>query len=722
MSQGRSRPPLVAERRSQARPRRTAAAAPASGRGGRRRAAPRPRSGNFLVRAVRGLVSFVWRVVWGTLWRLTAGVALVLLTVTLYFYSTLPDLDELLDGRARGSVTMQDADGQIFARRGESFAIITADEISRYLHDAIIATEDRRFYWHFGISPRGMAGAIQSNLAAGRGPFSGAGGSTITQQVAKLLCLGREFDVEDWASEAEFEADCRQGSIWRKIQEVPYALALELRFSKADILTIYLNRAFLGAGARGFEAASQLYFSRSAREVGPAEGAMLAGLLIAPSRLAPTRNLQAAQTRANVVIGLMQREGFLAEYEAAEARQFPATLTAAARDRTGGWFADWVMLTAPSWLTRDTTEDVIVQTTLDMRLQLAAEEAVSHVFSERVREGSVAEAAVVVMSADGAVRAMVGGRNYVTAGFNRATQARRQTGSAFKPFVYALAMDLGYRPFDLVEDEPLTMSIPGSGSWSPRNFTNDFRGMMTIAEAFARSTNIPAVRISEAMDRAEVRRAANAFGLRSELAEGPALALGASESTLIDLTAAYSGILNGGQAVSPYGFTSLTLSGEREPLMGIAGGMGERVISEEAAGYLTWMMTQVLDAPYGTGRRARLSDGRPAAGKTGTTQEARDAWFVGFTADYVVGVWMGNDDNSPLRGVTGGGLPAEIWRETMERIHQGTPIRPLPLVEPRQPQLETAPRAPEPAAPLPQQQPRGGLGDAIRDTLEGIFR
>lgn len=716
MTDSRNRRPLVADRRAPARPAQSdRAAAPARRRGRQPR---QPGSGNWLVRAVTGLVGFVVRLVWGVLWRATAAVALVLGAATLYFYAQLPDYSALLDGRARGSVTMVDADGQTFAWRGETFGgYITAAQVSPHLRNAIVATEDRRFWWHFGVSPRGIAGAIRSNLAEGRGPFSGAGGSTITQQVAKLLCLGREYDPAIWPTEAEYEADCRRGTVWRKIQELPFAFALELRFTKEEILTIYINRAFLGAGARGFEAAAQRYFGRSATEVGPAEAAMLAGLLVAPSYYAPTRNLERAQQRANVVIGLMDEQGYLTPSELSEARRFPATLSSVAERQPGGWFADWVMQSGPAWLTRETTEDVTVQTTLDQRIQRAAEEALAHVYATRVREGSVAEAAIVVMSADGAVRGMVGGRRYVTAGFNRATQARRQTGSAFKPFVYALAMDMGYRPLDMVEDTPLTITIRGSGPWRPRNFTNDFRGMMTIAEAFARSTNIPAVRISEAMGRAEVRRAANAFGLHSELAEGPALALGTSEATLLEMTAAYAGILNGGRAVRPYGFTSLTLQGEREPLMGIGGGMGDRVISEEAAGYLTWMMAQVIDAPYGTGRRAALSGGRPAAGKTGTTQEARDAWFVGFTADYVVGVWMGNDDNSPLTGVTGGGLPAEIWRETMERIHAGTPIRPLPMRVPEPPRLE--PPAP---APVPQGQPGGSLGDAILDVLGGILR
>ncbi|MCC5986297.1 MAG: transglycosylase domain-containing protein [Pararhodobacter sp.] len=717
---GNRRPPLVAERRAPAQPARAGRGGARSGRGNA--AGGKPRRGNFITRAIGGLLRFFLRLIWGTLWRLSAAVVLILAVATFYFYMTLPDLADQLDARARGSVTMIDADGQVFAWRGESFGgVITTETVSPYLRDAIIATEDRRFWWHFGVSPRGVAGAVRANLAAGRGPFSGAGGSTITQQVAKLLCLGRPYDPAEWASEAAYEADCRRGTVWRKLQELPYAFALELRYSKSEILTIYMNRAFLGAGARGFEAAAQRYFGRSAAEVGPAEAAMLAGLLVAPSLYAPTRNLRRAQERANVVIALMERDGYLSEVEVAEARAYPATLSQSAEARAGGFFADWVMQTGPSWLTRETTEDVIVQTTLDQRLQHAAEEALAHVFETRVRADSEAEAAIVVMSADGAVRAMVGGRRYVPGGFNRATQARRQTGSAFKPFVYALAMELGYEPWDMVEDAPLTLNIPGSGPWTPRNYSGEFRGMMNIGEAFARSQNIPAVRISEAMGREDVRLAANAFGIESDLADGPALALGSSESTLLEMTAAYAGILNGGSSVRPYGFTALTLTGESEPLMGIGGGIVQRVISEEAARRLTWMMSQVIEAPYGTGRRARLPDGRQAAGKTGTTQAARDAWFIGFTADYVVGVWMGNDDNSPLMGVTGGGLPAEIWRETMTRIHEGMEMRPLPMIEPQPPALEppSDSYAPPPGTSRPA--PGPGLGDAIRDLIGGIL-
>ncbi|MDX5350921.1 MAG: glycosyl transferase, partial [Paracoccaceae bacterium] len=321
------------------------------------------------------------------------------------------------------------------------------------------------------------------------------------------------------------------------------------------------------------------------------------------------------------------------------------------------------------------TEDVIIRTTLDQRIQNSAEEALEQVVSSRLKSGSKAQVAIVVMSADGAVRAMVGGRNVPNAGdFNRATQALRQTGSTFKPFIYAVAMDLGYSPLDYVEDTPLCIYTAGSGDWCPQNYDKEFKGTITLTQALAESRNIPAVRVSEAVGRDLVKQVATDFGLAQNFADGPALALGVSESTLIDMTGAFAGILNGGSAVVPYGLQALKLKGMNEPLFGAGGGIGERVISEQAARALTYMMREVLDS--GTGRRARLDD-RPAAGKTGTTQSARDAWFVGFTADYVVGVWMGYDDNSPLSGVTGGGLPAEIWHEVMVRINEGVPAKPL---------------------------------------------
>ncbi|NPD16579.1 penicillin-binding protein [Xinfangfangia sp. D13-10-4-6] len=690
---GGGRTPLVADRRYP--PRAPAAAAGGrtggggSGGGGGGRGKPpqkpapkrQPKPKRSAARRkhgfVLGTILFFWRMIWGVLWRVTAVGVLIVGSAVAYFYSQLPPLDALLDGRARGSVTMLDRDGKTFAWRGEMFGgQITTENVSPHLVNAIVATEDKRFYWHLGVSPRGIASAIRINLAEGRGAFQGNGGSTITQQVAKLLCLGVPYDPNEWKSEAAYEADCRGGGIKRKLKEVPYAIAMELKYSKKDVLAIYMNRAYLGAGARGFEAAAQRYFGKSAADVTPAEAAMLAGLLQAPSTLAPTSNLQRSQNRANVVVGLMEEQGYLTKAQADEARANPATPTEAARQRSGGYFADWVMETTPDYLARDTTEDVVIETTLDQDLQRKAEEALKRVFDTKVKEGSTAQAAIVVMSSDGAVRAMVGGRAIPRAGdFNRATQALRQTGSAFKPFVYAVALDLGYSPLDYVDDSPYTINVPGSGPYSPKNYDNKFKGMITLVQALKESRNIPAVKISEMVGRDLVKQVASEFGVASKMADGPALALGASESTLIEMTGAYAGILNGGSSVTPYGLRALKLRGENEELFGQGGGIGERVISETAAHALIYMMTEVINS--GTGSRARLPD-REAAGKTGTTNSARDAWFVGFTSDFVVGVWLGYDDNRPLTGVTGGGLPAEIWREVMVSINQGVPPMPLP--------------------------------------------
>jgi penicillin-binding protein 1A len=710
-SKGGKRPPLVADRRYPAAGSQQEAAAKASKPAAKaqpqraRRAARPARRGSWPMRLIAGLVRFVWRLVWGIGWRVGAVFTLILGLAVAYFYAQLPPLDAMVDARTKGSVTLLDKDGKVFAWRGETFGgTITADTVSPFLKNAIVATEDKRFYRHFGVSPRGIASAISINLREGRSPFDGNGGSTITQQVAKLLCLGVPYDAATWKTEADYEADCRQGGIWRKIKEVPYALALEVKYSKNDILTIYFNRAYLGAGARGFEAAAQRYFGKSANEVNPAEAALLAGLLKAPSYYAPTANLKRSQERAAVILGLMHDQGYLTDAQYADAKAHPAELSKAARAKAGRYFADWVMETGPAFLTSDTTEDVIVRTTLDQRLQKAAEDALAYVFDTKVKGGSKAQAAIVVMSADGAVRAMVGGRETQVAGaFNRATQALRQTGSTFKPFVYAAALDMGYTMNSIVEDAPICLDVPGSGKWCPDNYEPGYRGPITLTEALENSLNTATVRVSQAAGLDAVRKVASDFGFASKLADGPAVALGVSESTLIEMTGAYAGILNGGSSVKPYGLVELRVQGDDSALMGQEGGIGERVISETADRELIYMMSRVIEE--GTGRRAKL-DGRQAAGKTGTTQAARDAWFIGFTADYVVGVWMGNDDNTPLTGVTGGGLPAEIWHEVMTRVEDGLPPKPLPMITPD----EVAPPAyPAPGYPGQTYDAGGGL-------------
>ena len=692
------------------------------GKSTRRRPARKQRVGVFsrIGGFIGGLVRGFFRLIWAFTWRISLIMAVIVGGAVAYFYSTLPDYEALLDGRARGSVTLLDRNGEVFAWRGDQFGgVVTAQTVSPHLKNAIIATEDKRFYRHFGVSPRGVASAVRINLREGRGPLQGHGGSTITQQTAKLLCLGEPYDPSSGQTEAQYEAQCREGSIRRKIKEAIFAMAMEARYTKDEILTIYMNRAFLGAGARGFEAASQRYFAKPASDVTPAEGAMLAGLLVAPSRYAPTNNLGRAQDRARVIVGLMEDQGYLTASQATNARNAPAHLSAAAAARAGGYFADWVMNTLPDYLGSNTTEDVVIRTTLDPQIQRAAEEAMQFIFQEKVRPGSKAQSAIVVMSADGAVRAMVGGRETRVAGvFNRASQARRQTGSAFKPFVYATALELGYSPLDTVTDEPYCLNIVGSGQWCPQNYSRKHYGEVTLTRALRDSLNIPAVKVSEVVGRELVRQVASDFGIQSDLAAGPALALGASESTLIEMTGAYAGILNGGSSVTPYGLTELRLIDESDPLIGQAGGIGERVIREDAARQLTWMMEKVISE--GTGRRAALSD-RQAAGKTGTSQSARDAWFVGFTADYVTGVWMGYDDNSPLTGVTGSGLPAEIWHETMTRVHEGLPVRPLPMTEPQRPKTARNTSGRRTGASGQGPSGNGGLGAAIDGFLRGIF-
>ncbi|MEM6387832.1 MAG: PBP1A family penicillin-binding protein [Pseudomonadota bacterium] len=695
------RPPLVAEKRSPAKPAKK-----------RVSKARKPRAKAKSRNPLTWLFGTIFRLIWGIGWRVGLLGAFVVSAAVLYFAATMPPASELLDGRARGSVTLLDRDGQVYAWRGEQFGgQITAETVSPHLKNAVIATEDKRFYRHIGLSPRGIASAVRINLREGRGPLSGHGGSTITQQTAKLLCLGVPFDSDGALSEAEYEADCRRTTLARKIKEALYAIAMEVRYSKDEILTIYLNRAYLGAGARGFEAASQRYFGISANELLPSEAAMLAGLLVAPTRYAPTANLQRSQDRANLILGLMADQGYLSAQDEAVAKANPAVLSEAAEARAGGYFADWVMDQGPGFLTESTTEDVLVRTTFDQGIQTAAEEALQFVFDTKVKPGSKAQAAIVVMSADGAVRAMVGGRKFrgVAGQFNRAIQAKRQTGSAFKPFVYAAALDLGFSPNTTVNDEPTCWDVPGTGEWCPRNYTNDFRGTVTLTDALARSLNIPAVKVFDRVGREAVVNIATDFGIESDLAVGPALALGTSEATLLEMTAAYAGILNGGSSVLPYGLFELKLKGEDQPLMEQEGGIGERVIAPEAAQQLVYMMSQVIER--GTSTRAQLPGGRPAAGKSGTTQAARDAWFIGFTADYVAGVWIGYDDNTPLSGVTGGGLPAEIWKETMSLIHADLPVRPLPMKVPDG----------EVAAPRGQQQRPSGADNAVERVILNVL-
>ena len=637
---------------------------------------------SFLIRLLRKISSLILKVIWSFFWRISFILFLGMSIAVSYYYLDLKEFDSLLDERSRGSVTLQNNAGEFFAWRGDNFSEnLTSNNISPHLKNAVLATEDRRFYAHFGISPRGIASAVYINLKEGRGPLSGHGGSTITQQTAKLVCLGKKFRQSEWESEKAYEASCRKSTVWRKLKEALYALSLEFKFSKDEILTIYINRVFLGAGARGFEAAAQRYFAKSAKIVDPSEAAMLAGLLKAPTRYAPTNNLKRAQERADLIIGLMESQKFLSKSEAKFARENPAVLSKIAQSRAGGYFADWVMASLPKYLTYETTEDVVITTTFDPILQNTAEMAVRRVFKNQVSRYSKAQAAVIIMSPNGAVRAMVGGREESGTGlFNRATQALRQTGSSFKPIVYAAALEAGYSPNDIVNDEQITINLPGSNSWIPKNYSNTFSGEVTLTKAFSESLNIPAVKISEAVGRTSVSELGKKFGLFSDPTNGPAIALGTSEATLLDLVGAYATILNNGTKVEPFGWEKLQLKkNKNEILMGKSERPNMRVINQETALDLIFMMSEVTK--NGTGKRAKFPDWE-IAGKTGTSQSARDAWFIGFSKYYIAGVWIGYDNNTPLQGVTGGGLPADIWRNIMEEIHSD--LTPTSLVANRQ--------------------------------------
>ncbi|MCY4541075.1 MAG: transglycosylase domain-containing protein [Rhodobacteraceae bacterium] len=672
--------------------------------------------GRALVRCRQAAISVlrvIWLVIWHIGWRL-AAVSMLLLAGSVFFaYQKLPPAPELADIRSNSTVTFLDRNGQAFAWRGERIgAPVSPDDVSPHLIDAIVSVEDRSYFSHFGISPRGIAGAVLINLREGRGALDGHGGSTITQQVAKLICFAEPYDPELWPTEFAYERECRRTSLWRKVKEIPFALAMELKFTKDEILTIYLNRAYLGGGATGFETASFRYFGKPAAELSVAEAAMLAGLLAAPTYYSPTKDLERSQQRSKTVIDLMETRGHLRPAQAQHAREEPAVIASQALDQGGSHFVDWVLSTIPDVMISNLNRDFVVQTTFDRRVQDAVDEAVESVLDELVRPGSGVQAAVVVMSRDGAVLAMLGGTKATVGGqFNRAVEARRQPGSLFKPFVYAAAMESGRTYRDIVVDQPITVKAQGYRRWSPRNYEDRYYGRVSLTTALAKSLNSVAVRLSEETGRDRVRSVARGLGIKSKLAAGPAVALGASEANLLEMTGAYAGILNWGVPARPHGIRELRLAGETQPLISGLSKPDPRAISGKTAQQLIFMLHNVVT--NGTGRRAQL-EGWQVAGKTGTSQEARDAWFIGFTANHVAGVWMGYDDNTPLTNVTGSGLPAEIWKRAMARINSDVDPVPLPMPNFAGPQVAT----PSPPTPTeaPQQEPAN-----ILESLLDIF-
>jgi len=560
----------------------------------------------------------------------------------------LPDVSRLNDIHRQPSITLLADDGTVIASYGDLYGEnVKVSDLPPYLPHAVIATEDRRFYRHFGLDPLGLLRAAYVNL---RYWHLTQGGSTITQQLAKNVFLTPARTVR------------------RKGQEMLLALWLERNFTKDQILTLYLNRVYFGAGAYGVDAAARKFFGKPATQVTPYEAAMLAGLLRAPSQFNPVTDRAAADARARLVLQNMVDADFLTAKEAdaiTQGKQMSTTYATAGQ--SGRHFADWVLDQVSSYV-GFVDRDLVVSTTLDPHMQKIAEAQLAQILDGDGAKRNAGQAALVSLSPDGAVRAMVGGHDYANSQFNRATQALRQPGSAFKAFVYLAGLEHGLTPDAHFYDAPLRI-----GKWQPDNFENKYYGDVTLREAFARSLNSVAVQVSERVGRANVIEAARRLGITADLTTGPSIALGSSGVSLLELTGAYATFDNGGYGVWPRGIDQIRDKDGNVLYRREGSGPGELVEPAQVAGMLD-LMTSVVD--WGTGKGA--SPGRPAAGKTGTSSDSRDAWFVGFTAELVTGVWVGNDDNSPMKKVTGGGLPAQIWRGFMVGALDGQPIRPLP--------------------------------------------
>lgn len=571
---------------------------------------------------------------------LTIWAALMAGGVLLFFAWDLPRPESALDAARRPSVTLTDAQGRIITTYGDLVGDpLRLRDMPPYLPAAAVAVEDRRFWNHWGLDLVGIARAGWVNLQAGQVV---QGGSTITQQVAKNLFLSNARTFR------------------RKVQELLLTLWLERQFSKQEILEIWLNRVYLGSGAFGMDAAARVYFGISARQVNVWQAAMLAGLPRAPSRINPRVNPEAAAARAREVLNAMAETGAL---PAEQARAAASQITALPRPvRAAGWFSDWVSEQADPLLPDGA--DATIRTTLDPRVQATVESRLKSLLEGPGAEAQVTQGAVVVLDAQtGNVRALVGGKDYRASPFNRAVVARRQPGSAFKPFVWLAAIEAGARPDDTVLDAPIRR-----GTWSPSNFDGKFRGEITLEEALAQSINTAAVRLLiQAGGPRPVAAAAARLGIADRLPNNESLALGTAEVGLLELTAAYAGFFNTGLRITPTGIESLASEGRTIAQTRPA---PPRVMEPDHAAMMARMLSAVVTR--GSGRAAALP-GRATAGKTGTTQDNRDAWFIGWTdtgrpGGRMIGIWLGNDDNRPMNNVTGGGLPTRLFADIVRDL------------------------------------------------------
>lgn len=591
-------------------------------------------------RLIRGIA--YWSVVAAIIG--TFGIA----AVVGYYGSKLPPTSEWTLPAHPAGVRIVSADGTLITNRGDvAGKTLTLEEMPAYLPEAVIAIEDRRFWYHLGIDPFGLARAAVVNATAG-GVVQG--GSTLTQQLAKNLFLKPERTFE------------------RKVQEVILAVWLELRLTKREILELYLNRVYLGAGAYGVDAAAHRYFGKSATDITLAEAAILAGLLKAPGHYSPFLAPAAAEARAQLVIAALREQGYIDDRQASRALSEKVRPVHDVAGGSGRYVADWVMDQLTSYVGA-LDEDIVVETTIDLHSQALAARALTATLDAEGPDRGVGQGAIVAMTPDGAVRALVGGRNYATSPFNRAVDAKRQPGSSFKPFVFLSALEAGNFPDSVRIDQPV--SIRG---WSPENYTRKYLGPVTLRSALALSLNTISAQLTAEVGAATVAATARRLGIRSDLQATPSIALGTSEVSLLEMTGAYATLANGGKGVIPHVIDRIRTEKGRVIYERTGSGPGP-VIHPAYVAMMNAMLADVMTT--GTGKSAAIA-GWQTAGKTGTSQDFRDAWFIGYTAKLVTGVWFGNDDNRPTKKATGSNIAAAAWHRFMAPALEGVPVAALP--------------------------------------------
>lgn len=560
------------------------------------------------------------------------------------------DIAEMWNLNREPAIEYVDQDGNTLAVRGPRYGrAIDVKTLPRHIPQAFLAAEDKRFYEHDGADETAIARAAISNATAGE---TVSGASTITQQVVKNLIL-----------------DSRQ-TMQRKAQEITLARQLEKRMTKDEILSLYLNRVYFGSGLYGIDAASRYYFGKPPEQMTIAEAALLAALPKAPSKLNLRENLAGAQERQQYVLREMRAERYITKAEEAAAKEAPINIIKPpVYDAELGYVLDVANERLASLLPR-LPGDAVVTLTIDPKLQARVQKQITDRMTKEGAASKATQVGALILGKDGHVAALVGGMDFKTSPFNHVTQAKRQPGSSFKPFVYALALEDGYSPYDVFNDRPISI-----GKWQPTNYNGEFIGPMTLSEALTRSTNTIAAELGNESNPARVIDLAKRFGITSKMEPYPSVALGSQEVTLWEITGAYGVFESGGRRMDPFLVSKVTDT-RGNVLFEHPGTQGERVYAEDYAADMNAMLTRVVNAPIGTGGRARIKNWT-VAGKTGTSQDWRDAWFIGFTSAYVGGVWVGNDDDSPMHKVTGGGLPADLWSDIMEIAHEGQKPQPL---------------------------------------------